>query len=622
MRSQHTGSSTTRLVPLQGALEQKASEITEGLKKIQFKAAVALYTQLRENILRGDFPIDLFEHHQQRSLPRLVKNAEQEASVLSISSEQLKRNWENGTGLVRPITEGKLIWAALEIKEIKEDLTKINPDTVFKINDDLSRALYHSYRPKALLEVWYSEWGVTLMLIATVLTAVIMPVLMLRTPGFSVYRRASWGLLLVSTAMVIIGLYSALILAGPSLFGPHTLVRQSRELIADIEKYAVVFSDGHERIEMAVNYFEEYCSVRMGLNETLSATINEFNVKMNEIYTSDSKDSTTAVTTRPEMVLAIVESTKKTLREQKMALLELSVSRKKHSPNSKVSLKDLISLVDDVETLFSQLEINIYANLRVGRQTTEVITNHLTTLLTLVDDGKLQDCVQFYDALRTHQLLQMNRLKEANNHVKAVNDKVSELRLENTRLQPHFTSEQFISFIGKWASRAGMVTASAPLISMLALPAAATAPAMAVGVAVAAIGYRWQALYENAEGDAKQIVEKLIGLDMVLQKVESGLSSHEVTLANLFKAVELVVTSIERSDRRFKAVMLGRVYTDEEVTQLKNSVNRVLESVSNARERYGTAENALYMRIKERYQSGSMATTPPAVLSSTLVENN
>jgi len=393
-------------------------------------------------------------------------------------------------------------------------------------------------------------------------------------------------------------------------------------LIADIEKYAVVFSDGHERIEMAVNYFEEYCSVRMGLNETLSATINEFNVKMNEIYTSDSKDSTTAVTTRPEMVLAIVESTKKTLREQKMALLELSVSRKKHSPNSKVSLKDLISLVDDVETLFSQLEINIYANLRVGRQTTEVIGNHLTTLLTLVDDGKLQDCVQFYDALRTHQLLQMNRLKEANNHVKAVNDKVSELRLENTRLQPHFTSEQFISFIGKWASRAGMVTASAPLISMLALPAAATAPAMAVGVAVAAIGYRWQALYENAEGDAKQIVEKLIGLDVVLQKVESGLSSHEVTLANLFKAVELVVTSIERSDRRFKAVMLGRVYTDEEVTQLKNSVNRVLESVSNARERYGTAENALYMRIKERYQAGSAATTPPAVLSSTLVDSN
>jgi hypothetical protein len=301
-------------------------------------------------------------------------------------------------------------------------------------------------------------------------------------------------------------------------------------------------------------------------------------------------------------VLDIVQVTQKELRTHKLALVKLSASREKHSPSSRVKLDHVIELVDSVQGLFSSLEVKIYENLLAGYHTTDVIINHLINIQGYVDEHKLQDCAQFMAALQNYQSRQLVDLKSSNNYIAVINDKVSELRLENTRLQPHFSTEEFMSTVKKWGARAGIVTSSAPLLGALALPVTLAVPAVVVGVGVAAIGYNWQALYENAEGDAKQIVAQLRGLDEVLKQIESGLSSHEVTLSNLVTAVSATVTSISFSQKRFKAVMIGKVYTDDETKQLKDGIGRVMESMEALRKQYRNAEQMLYNKLRSEKQ--------------------
>ena len=58
------------------------------------------------------------------------------------------------------------------------------------------------------------------------------------------------------------------------------------------------------------------------------------------------------------------------------------------------------------------------------------------------------------------------------------------------------------------------------------------------------------------------------------------------------------MTSITFSQKRFKAVMIGKVYTDAETKQLKDGIGRVMDSMSDLREQYRGAEQKLYNKLK------------------------
>lgn len=594
----HLGSSLASMSPppppLDGLLEEMSLSISGGLKKIQFRGANMLYTQLRDNVLQSDFPIDLFA--DPRGLPRIVKNAEQLASTVSFTAERVASFWENSSKLWKPIAEGKIIWASLEIEEMKHYLKTISPAEIRLCNRNLTDVLTAGYQPRAPIERLYAQWRESLLPVAFIAFAVLVPLELLPLRWMSMKKRTA---ILIAIGLAFLALiigFSAWRLLGPTLFGPNVYVRQSQEIVNSLVQHAKLFEEGHNQLLDALQYFEDYCTHRMGINETISVMMSDFHKRIGDALT----DSHGSMVTRPEVVLEIVQSTQQALRQHKLALSKLALSREQHSPSARVKLDPLIELVDSVQGLFASLEVNIYANLKAGLHTTDVIITHLINVQGLVDDGKLQDCSQFLAALQNYQSRQMVDLKDSNNYISVLNDKVSELRLENTRLRPHFSNEEFVSMVMKWASRAGMITSSAPLLSALALPATAAVPALAVGAAVAVIGYNWQALYENAEGDAKVIVSELQKLDKVLQVIESGLSEHEVTLANLINSVQTTLTSVSFSQKRFRAIMAGKVYTEEEAKQLKLGLGRVMDSMSALRDQYSNAESRLYGKLKAR----------------------
>lgn len=594
----HLGSSLASMSPppppLDGLLEEMSLSISGGLKKIQFRGANMLYTQLRDNVLQSDFPIDLFA--DPRGLPRIVKNAEQLASTVSFTAECVASFWENSSKLWKPIAEGKIIWASLEIEEMKHYLKTISPAEIRLCNRNLTDVLTAGYQPRAPIERLYAQWRESLLPVAFIAFAVLVPLELLPLRWMSMKKRTA---ILIAIGLAFLALiigFSAWRLLGPTLFGPNVYVRQSQEIVNSLVQHAKLFEEGHNQLLDALQYFEDYCTHRMGINETISVMMSDFHKRIGDALT----DSHGSMVTRPEVVLEIVQSTQQALRQHKLALSKLALSREQHSPSARVKLDPLIELVDSVQGLFASLEVNIYANLKAGLHTTDVIITHLINVQGLVDDGKLQDCSQFLAALQNYQSRQMVDLKDSNNYISVLNDKVSELRLENTRLRPHFSNEEFVSMVMKWASRAGMITSSAPLLSALALPATAAVPALAVGAAVAVIGYNWQALYENAEGDAKVIVSELQKLDKVLQVIESGLSEHEVTLANLINSVQTTLTSVSFSQKRFRAIMAGKVYTEEEAKQLKLGLGRVMDSMSALRDQYSNAESRLYGKLKAR----------------------
>lgn len=513
---------------------------------------------------------------------------------MSLTAEKITAFWENSSKLATPLTEGNVMWASLEIEELKHYLSQISPLKLSLINRNLSDVLVRDYHPKAPLELLFEEWSNSLIPVILIASISIIPLAFLPVKWMPLKRKALALLLLLLMFSACVASYMAWRVVGPRVFGPPLCVRQSREVLAALRQYESVFEDGYTQVTASLDYFEAYCIARMGINETITSMMSDFNKRIEDALS----ESHGSMVTRPEIVLDIVQGTQKNLKEHKLALLKLAASRERHSPSARVKLDPIIELVDAVQGLFGSLEVKIYENLLAGYRTTDVIISHLINIQGYVDEGKLQDCAQFMTALQNYQARQLVDLKSSNNYISAINDKVSELRLENTRLQPHFSNEEFLSTVKKWGSRVGILTSSAPLLTALALPASLAVPAVVVGVGVAAIGYNWQALYENAEGDAKQIVEQLRGLDGVLQQIESGLSAHEVTLAGLINAVSGTVTSITFSQKRFKAVMIGKVYTDTETKQLKDGIGRVMDSMSDLREQYRGAEQKLYNKLK------------------------
>lgn len=187
----------------------------------------------------------------------------------------------------------------------------------------------------------------------------------------------------------------------------------------------------------------------------------------------------------------------------------------------------------------------------------------------------------------------------------ATNDAVSKIRLESTRLQPQFASEEFNNWVKKMASKASMITIGGPLLATLSLPAAAAAPAILISTAVAAVGYNWAGTYDQMEKDAKEVVIQLGHLDEVLHSVETGLSSHELMLTMLASEVANVISKIDRSEKRFRLVREGQIFTATELSQLKTGVNRVIDAVKKLGSRYRISMDSMYVRLKNM---------PPATL--------
>jgi len=229
----------------------------------------------------------------------------------------------------------------------------------------------------------------------------------------------------------------------------------------------------------------------------------------------------------------------------------------------------------------------------------ELMADHLNALMGYIDNGNLQDCMRFLSELTRQQNAQLGRLREANSHVVATNDAVSKIRLETTRLQPQFASEEFNNWVKKTAAKASMLTVSGPLLAALALPAAATAPAILLSTAVAVVGYNWAGTFDQMERDSREIVRQLGNLDAVLHDVEAGLSLHEVMLTMLAAEVTNVVSKIDRSEKRFRLVRSGQIFTESETEQLKAGVGRVTEAVKKLGDRYRTSMDSMYLRLKD-----------------------
>jgi uncharacterized coiled-coil protein SlyX len=567
-------------------VKNEVANLEEGIKKIQFRTTAAMYTQLREVIIHGSFPAELFNH----SLSRLSKTAEQQASLIAEHANDLKLSWENGTGLEKPLAEKKYMWVALEILELREDLLKIDVVKLRDLNRQLRDALVESYKPKAPLEVLGQDLEGKLFVVA-IIASVLMPLALLPIGKRFVRIFSLSGALLV--LVLSLATYQVVTLAGGTMMGPPQAVTQARGLLASISTYEQHLEVGYKLVNDSLNYLSDYCSALDGFNETISATFDEFTEKIKELTSSE---SVSGVVTKPELVMDIVTKTRSTLANQRSALTKLASSG---STKKTLSLNHLLEMIGLFDVLFSQMEIAIYANLRTGYEMNELMADHLNALIGYIDNGNLQDCMRFLSELTRQQNSQLTRLKEANAHVVATNDAVSKIRLESTRLQPQFASEEFNNWIKKTAAKASMITVGAPLLATLSLPAAAAAPAILLSTAVAVVGYNWAGAFDQMEKDAKEIVVQLGNLDGVLHNVEAGLSSHEVMLTMLASEVGSVISKIDRSEKRFRLVRNGQIFTETEIEQLKAGVNRVIEAVKKLGGRYRSSMDTMYLRLKD-----------------------
>jgi hypothetical protein len=573
-------------------VKKEVANLEEGIRKIQFKTTAALYTQLRETIIHGNFPAQLFDH----TLSRMSKNAEQDASLIAEHANELKRAWENGTGIITPLEEKKYMWVALELLELKEDLLKIDVPNLLEYNAKLQNALMRSYKPRAPLELLLEE-SENYLFIASIIAAILLPfaILPFGRKYIRIFSVTGAGAALV---IAIVG-YQAIVFAGNALAGPPSSVTQARELLKSIISYEKLLEDGFSQVSVSLAYLTDYCTALDGFNETISATFDEFTEKLKDLTSSE---GVSGVVTKPEVVLDLVTKTRATLATQRNALTRLAATR---DTKKTVSLTHLLEMIGLFDVLFSQMEIAIYANLRTGYEMNELMSDHLNALLGYIDNGNLQDCIRFLAELTRQQNAQLSRLKEANSHVVATNDAVSKIRLESTRLQPQFASEEFNNWVKKMASKASMITIGGPLLATLSLPAAAAAPAILISTAVAAVGYNWAGTYDQMEKDAKEVVIQLGHLDEVLHSVETGLSSHELMLTMLASEVANVISKIDRSEKRFRLVREGQIFTATELSQLKTGVNRVIDAVKKLGSRYRISMDSMYVRLKNM---------PPATL--------
>lgn len=571
-------------------ISSRIATINSNVNEIQFKTSEVLYQQIREAIGSRYFPIESFP----TSLSRQSKNAEQAAAKISQRSQSLKDEWtrkNSGSTLLEDLKQSRLMFARVELDELKGALDRLLEQraSFIEARDTMTATLTTGYSPKGLIEMYLDVYGLAIQ-IATYLLCFSIPLIAF----LPIKRRGHLSL------YVILGVATVTLLCGGGYvmikklhmqWGVPEPVQQVRDHVKTLPLYWNAFEHSLSRINESISWLDEYVIMMDVFNETVINGIVQFSKKVSEVASVD--------TTDPEMALQIVVRTRERLEQQKSALNRLQASRSMRS-NKQTELNNLLNFLNYFEMFFSQMETNIYSNLKAGYDMNQFFVENMDIMLHHIKEGNLVSCISILNELYSQQLAQLSNLKKANQFVRKTNDAISQVRSESTRLQPALESEELELWVKKMASKGSMAFAALPAVAMFSIPLTAMVPVAALGAGIAAIGYNFQGAYNQAEKETREIIMELGKLDDVLKQTEEGLSNHEKVLSMLMDEVGDVIRNVNQSQARFQYIQVRRAFSPREIEFLNTGVSNTKSSVKTLTKRYQDAMTTLFNRILSR----------------------
>jgi hypothetical protein len=555
------------------------------LRNLQFKTCEAIFQQIREAIGQRNFPIDLFP----MGLSRQSRAAEQASAVLSSRCYNMLHHWEEHKRketFLEDLRKNRLMFAHHQVRELKDNLGIVLDQRTSMLAEHvkLREYIHGGYRPRGYSEIALEVHGLYLQIGVYGLSLLIPLVSLLP-------RRKKPSTCRVLTAGV---LALGLLLAGHSFtawihanWGSPDSVIQVRRQLETVEPYVHEFESALADANHTVGYLSDYCEAMDLYNRTVLSGIIEFANNVSALASRESTD--------PEVALQLVVQTKERIKVQKHSLVKLSASRMRGSKNT--DLDKLLEFLDYFEVFFSQVEINIFSNLKAGYDMNQFFMEHIDIISHHVSSGDLVSCVSILNELYRQQLAQLANLHKANRYVHDTNEAITQIRIESTRLQPELESEEMDFWIKKMASKGSMAALSLPMLAAFSVPVAAVAPIGIAGAAIALIGYNWKDAYEKAEKDTRAIIQDIIRLDDILRQTEEGLSNHERVLTMLMENVGDVLRAVNQTQSRFAHVQLGRSFSPREIDFLLTGASRTKDSVRTLNSRYENAMGVLFKRI-------------------------
>lgn len=580
----------------------RVGSIEHDLDTLQFKTAELIYQQIRESIISPYFPIDLFPV----GIGRLAKRTEQDAATLSLVAHNMRSDWlkqKSSTNLFKDLVEGCSIYARIEVDELKESIegVLIKKQIFDKSKQELREALIKNYSPKGFFESVLWQHGHNIRLGVCALMTFVSLIVAYAISWHWKSRRLRFVFVIMYTIAVVFVAYVSSVGLLRYLSAPEPVGAVWKKQ-SNVESYWTAFDQASVSINESIAWLDEYCQAMVLFNETVLNGIVSFSQKITELSTSRGSED-------PIAALEIVSQSRERIEEQKFVLTKLSVS--KSMKNKKTDLDQLLRFLSYFEMFFTQLEAQIYVNLKAGYDMNQFFLEHMSIMIDHIKDGNLVSCLTILTELHRQQLDQLSKLKQANTFVHHTNDAIAQIRAESTRLQPSLESEEFDSWLKKMAGKGSLAMAALPALGALGIPMIMTLPATGIGAAIALTGYYWTGYYEKAEKEARDIITELGKLDHVLVKVENSLSNHEKALSILMEEVASVLRNINHTEARFSYIQVRRSFSQREIDILSTGVNRLKGSVEVLTGRYQQSMNEIFNRIISKT---STTTTPPRSL--------
>lgn len=566
--------------PIDPQILERILAVNASLDGLQLKTAVSTFSTLRSTIADREFPVVQFDV----SLSRMAKDAEQAVAQMGAKASTFVKHWKE-VSAARTIEDAfesqKIMYAIVELVELSEDVGTMRaflPEMRQRVES--LRASMASYTPANPLEKAFEDWGVYVRL--SLLLA------FLSIPMWFVVKALRYRLLflpLVIVVFVLVAFCGHLALGGVwgMVAGPPLPVALARGLLEEGSLTLARFASAFGTAEEAINLLRESCDSIDKLNSTLNEALSTFSKHISDITAS----SPHGQVTQAEVAQRLVNTTRESLRNQRVALMKSSHEGK---------LKGLLDMIDYFELMLTQTNLGIYVNLRAGGNMNAYLAANLGKLLEYIDAGNLRECLLILEAIYRQQKEHFEALHAANQFLRTTNDAIDRIRRENTRLQPEFATLEFDAWLKRMASTIGTAgsVVGVPAVALLGGTAGvAMAPTAAVTIAIAALGYHWSNAYGKAEGEAKSVMRTLSEIDKTLHATEETLTNHENTLVLLMADVESVLRTVNRSETRFRLVREGRIFTTQEVSLLRTGVNRIIDAVDGLADRYSQAADRM-----------------------------
>lgn len=566
-------------------LESWLIAIDQGTQEVQFLSAELLFRQIREAITSRAFPIELFPP----GVGRVGKNAEIEATRLAEAAHTLRTDWQerkNGARLLDELVDAQMMFARVEVLEFAETFEQLleRRKTFALARADLYVALIDGYRPNSYLGILFADHS-RLVNISSYVVMLGIPLLL-----FSPHRR--WRnmflmALLLGIMVASFAITTTMLNYVKLNWGVPTAVRDARATLLAAIPYCDEFEIGAMRINASVWHLQEYCEAMDMFNSTVLQGVMQFSERVTSLVSADA--------TEPEMALELVTQTRERLGHHKTALQRLGASR---SGNPKTNIEKLLLFLNYFELFFSQLEITLYSNLKLGYQLNRFFLENLHLLHEHIERGQLLPCVAILTDIHRQELSQFGALSKANDFVRATNDAVERIRNESGRIQPELQSEEMMFWIKQTASTVGMYGSSLlPVMAIVALPALTLVPATAIAGGVALLGYNWKQSFASAEVETRDLMQEILHLNEILESTETRLTNYEKMLGTLLGDIWNVIRYTNQSSHRMQFIKVRRTLLTREQSMLRDGVVRVEKAIEQLEKRYERALETLFQRI-------------------------